>query len=216
VAAQSRVSYFREGVYKRFYVNVDAPGFVTVKVSRNFSINATLSGLFVDPAGPLCGPGGPERDPVAPWTSRVPPESSGEAITWAKLAEQMLIYRDSHPLAHFTDGRRLQLELLRGALASPSGDLEKCPAGDAVREMPKLRPVFAECLRDQRLFSLYDNIFLDDPFWALCRWEALGKQAALTTKVDLSLNVLRQFRQGKETAFLWRSEANTIERKDGL
>jgi hypothetical protein len=205
--ARSRVSYFREGVYKRFYANVDAPGFITVKVSRFFSINATLSGIFVDPAGPLCGAGGPEVDPVKPWVPHVPPESDGGALVWAKMAEQMLIYRDGHSLAYFTDGRRLQMELLRGALASSSGDLEKCQAGDAVRQMPELRQVFAECARDQRLFALFDRIYLDDEYAELYRWEALAKQEKFDIHVRGTLPMLTKFRQEKESKFLWRPEA---------
>jgi hypothetical protein len=205
LVARSRAEYFWGGVYKRFYVNVGNPGIVTVKVNRNYSLNATLSGVLVDPAGPLCGPGGPEQEPAKAWTPCVPKASGDEKIKWAELVEEMLIYRDSHSLAYYTDGRRYQLELLRGVLTSPMHDLEQCQAGMAVRQMPALRPVFAECLRDQHLFPLFDSVFLDSEDFYAFRWQEMTKDKRDGIQFKWTVQELIKYRQEREAKFLWRS-----------
>jgi hypothetical protein len=180
-SGQSRVHVFWGGTYKRFFLFLPGQGYdyYTVKVSRNYSFNTILSAIFQDPAGDLCGPLGPFRQPAAPRKTWLPddlgePNNDMGAVV-VRLLDRLLCLRDSNALWYTRHSRRHLLLVARALLSTEHGG--RCLAAQIEKKghYPRLRLDLAACLNDLQLFDRRDTVWFRDEMFRTYSWLKASK-----------------------------------------
>jgi hypothetical protein len=195
---RSRVTNFWGGVYKRFYVECPDGECVTLRVSRNGSLNTILQGVFVDWLGPLCGPltpaelmalpGGAHRKTrAAPGQPAARPKATASAAAGtvgverptnlpdAALAvlSRLLTLKKTNPAWYAVYGRRPLMLVARALLAPVSPGVRLADEVDENEGDSQFRKNFAASLNDLQWFDRRDQADFSPLSFESYAWQEL-------------------------------------------
>jgi hypothetical protein len=174
--ARSRVHWFWGGVHKRFSLTLPEPGYLTVRVNRNYSFNTIISSIFVDPVDELCGPEGPERQP-APLRElhfkreAKPSESPGDLEL--RALDRLLYLRSRNPVWYASHARPFLVQLIRAFLVKGSSEAPLAAEIEKKGKYPTIRPDLAICLNDLQLFDHRDRVSFKRESYESFTWQEL-------------------------------------------
>jgi hypothetical protein len=201
----SRVCNFWGGVYKRFYVAVDAKEYVTIKVDANYSFNTIISGVFFDPACELksltlLDSKEPPSRKLTKWEEVI--ESPVEEIWWGVNAIDYLFYlRDRNPVWFYRNSRKKILPLIRN-FVSIKDNKPYSPAKINVKDKELIRRDVASMLYQIQMMEYRDCVNHTSYRQATYWWNErsrVGRANALSV----------QWNEGEYMKFLWRKNSET-------
>jgi hypothetical protein len=163
---------FLGGVYVTFLVDAtsrSSPVCVGLRVRRNHSLNAILSGIFVDPAGPDMGFQNPVGQPGKPYVSQyVSDPRDGISLEGAAIRglDALLVERDAPEPWYWLAGRVEMLGVARALMARvPNRGFENVNRPSLAESIHNqfnpagFRKNLATCLGDLRLYAWRDQIY---------------------------------------------------------
>ncbi|MDR2643581.1 MAG: hypothetical protein LBC74_12390 [Planctomycetaceae bacterium] len=177
--AVSRINNFWGGVYKRFYVELPKNEYIVFKVDKNFSLNSTLCGIFVDSVKDvqIDHPSRPFNPPheLTPNWEEVMEDPTNPQLWWAFHAFDQLLYnRDKKPTWYRQYGRKYSLALIRTFMTIKNG-LPAAPDGINPIDKERIRADVAKIINDAQLFSISDKIKFRRTKYSLTVWERRTK-----------------------------------------
>ena len=173
--AQSRVAHFWGGVYARFIVRQNAPGYLTLAVHRDYSFNTIVCGVFISHVN-----GGRHKKlavftgtrltlPAGKFTGRAR-SAGGSLKSLTTLVNSILAFRRRHAVAYMRLAPALVIPALRCFRQQLASN------GLAVRRVIGLRRGLALLARDIALFHRAEGI---DPIHRLYESYAYKMRAKL-------------------------------------
>ncbi len=211
-SARARVGQFWGGVYKCFLVDVKDPGTISFRVSRNFSLNAIVSGVFIDSIGEIPPTPGTQPPPKVVQRSRRTIDATGPAQSIAaSIADQFIALRDQDFTWYYCGSRLLQTEFLRTVL-SRSRNLGSSLAAQLATQTDAagFRKDLSILLASSHLFWLSDRVYYGDisARWHSMYWEWMAKIDDKNGKIHWSPSDEDIFLSRHNDQLLWQSVKN--------
>ncbi len=158
--AQSRVALFWGGVYARFIVRQNAPGYLTLAIHRNYSFNTIACGVFISHVNGgrhekldlFTGPESVLPAKKYPGTDRSAGGSLKSLKSLVRLVNGILVFRRQQPIAYMRLAPALVIPSLRCFRQQLAAN------APAVKRVIGLRQGLALLARDIALFHRADGI----------------------------------------------------------
>ncbi|MDR2652958.1 MAG: hypothetical protein LBC68_11735, partial [Prevotellaceae bacterium] len=171
----SRVKNFWGGVYKRFYIQVQADEYVSVRIDAACSFNTIVSGFFFDFAG--------EMQSLSPDAAPTPQQRS--STNWAEILdeinpeywwciltmEQILCIRDINTTWFYKNSREILLTAIRKLVNFNSG-LPHCTKEINETDKEAIRVDVAKLLANCQLFNSSERVDYTNRKNGIFWWES--------------------------------------------